>query len=361
MALDISATDTELQKPVNVLFQQTLLRNARANCPYFAGTQPAEITGGQSGTATVKWRRIENLTPTTTALAELTTTASFGMGRDSSLASFTDVTATAQKYGQFYIINEEVELYNFNGTTDKLVETLGISAGQSLDRLQRDVVDDNSTIIRGGNVASDGLVITTVAKNDLKRAINELNRNDGIRFTDTSLGDDTVGTQPILPSYWAACHPDVAEDLVDLTGFKSVETYAKFTDLAPGEFGYFATAGTGIRFVQTTDAVIDADAGEDITSQDVRGTSDADLYNIAIWGQDSIGSVGVNAMHVQEVYQAGDPLPAVQLIVHGAGSAGTGDPFNEVSTLAWKAFHAGAVLNTAWTRVVRVASTRLDN
>ena len=63
-----SATDTELQKPVNVIFQQTLLRNARANAPYFAGTTPAQITGGQSGTATVKWRRIENLTPTTTAL-----------------------------------------------------------------------------------------------------------------------------------------------------------------------------------------------------------------------------------------------------------------------------------------------------
>lgn len=51
MALTISATDTELQKPVNVMFNQTLLRNARARAPYFAGTQKGVVTT-QGGTAT---------------------------------------------------------------------------------------------------------------------------------------------------------------------------------------------------------------------------------------------------------------------------------------------------------------------
>lgn len=359
----ISATDTELQKPVNVMFQQMLLRNAKAHAPYFAGTMPAEIMGGSSGTATVKWRRIENLTPTTTPLSELTGNVSFGMGRTASAASFTDVTATAQKYGQYYNINEEVQLFNFNGTTAKLVETLGISAGNSLDRLQRDVVDDNSTIIRGGGVASDGLVITSVAKNDLKSAVNALNRQDAMTFVPMMTGNDTVGTQPILSAFWGACHPDVGEDLIDLADFRSVETYADFTEIMPGEVGFFGGSATGIRIVQTTNAVIDADVGGTAVTNSLRFTTantSADLYNIAIWGMESLGSVGINTMHVQEVYKAGDPLPAVMLISKERGSAGTGDPFDEIATLAWKAWHAGAVLNSNWSRVVRVGASALS-
>lgn len=358
----ISATDTELQRPVNVMFQRRLLMNARANAPYFAGTMPAMITGGESGTATAKWRRIENLTPTTTPLSELTGNASFGMGRTASAASFTDVTATAQKYGQYYNINEEVQLFNFNETTAKLVETLSISAGRSLDRLQRNVVEDNSTIRRGGGVAGDANIITSVAAADLKSTVNDLNRNDAMTFVPMMTGNDTVGTQPILSSFWGACHPDVGEDLIDLADFRSVETYGDFTEIMPGEIGFFGGSGTGIRIVQTTDGGIDPDTGGTAVTNNLRFTTantDADLYNISIWGMEGLGSVGINAMHVKEVYKAGDPLPAVMLINKERGSAGTGDPFDEIATLAWKAWHAGAVLNTDWTRVVRVGASAL--
>ena len=69
-------TTTTIAGPVNVVFQVNLLRNAKALAPYFMGTTPAEIAE-HSGTFTAKWRRIENLTPVTTALAELTGSVSF--------------------------------------------------------------------------------------------------------------------------------------------------------------------------------------------------------------------------------------------------------------------------------------------
>ena len=43
MPLTISATDTELPKPLNAVFQQTLLRNAQVRAPYFSGTVPGEL------------------------------------------------------------------------------------------------------------------------------------------------------------------------------------------------------------------------------------------------------------------------------------------------------------------------------
>ena len=69
-------TTTEIAGPVNVVFQVNLLRNAKAVAPYFMGTTPAQVSE-HSGTFTAKWRRIENLTPVTVPLAELTGPVAF--------------------------------------------------------------------------------------------------------------------------------------------------------------------------------------------------------------------------------------------------------------------------------------------
>src|SRR5216684_5038180 len=111
MALTVSDDVTILTKPINAVFQQTFLRRAQQVCPYFTGTQPGTLTK-QAGTSTIKWRRIEQLATSTTALSELTGTLTFMGGRSSVTPTFTDIVATVSKYGQFYIVNEEVDLYN---------------------------------------------------------------------------------------------------------------------------------------------------------------------------------------------------------------------------------------------------------
>lgn len=356
MALTISATNTELQKPVNVIFQQTLLRNAKARCPYFMGTQPGSIARN-GGTSTIKWRRIENLTPTTTALAELVGAASYMQGRDSSAAQFTDVTATLAKYGQFYILNEEVDIFNFNGQSDKLFETLGISSGRSLNQLQRNVIEDNATVVRVGSVASDGAIVSAVTANALKEVILTLNTNSALTFTPMTTGSQNIGTSPILPAYWAICHPHVAADVAGLTGFTSVEKYAGQVETGLGEFGTYSLAGQALRFLQTEDASTDAGAGGTTGSTGLRGSTNIDLYTISIYGMDAVGSVGLGQQHTVGAYMAGDPLPVVDIIHHMRGSGGTSDPYDEIETMAWKAWHAGAILNANWARALKVGAT----
>ncbi len=361
MSLEITDTVTELQKPINVVFEQTFLRRAQQLAPYFAGTMPGSISK-QMGTSTIKWRRIEQQTPSTTALTELTGTAVFMMGRDADVPSFTDVTATVSKYGQFYIVNEEVDLYNPNGTAAELVAVLGESAGRSLNQLMRDIEEDNSTQRFAGNVAGIGSVIAPATVGDLNRVINELSVNSTRTFMPMTEGNTSIGTAPILESYWAICHPDVAVDISAITpGFKSVETYAGQTTIAKGEFGYYSLAGRGVRFIQSEDASIDLGSGG-TTATDVRTTTgDADVYTIVIYGKDAFGSVGLGMRHTDGIYRAGDNTGGWELIFHKRGSGGISDPFNEISTLAWKAFFAGAVLNTDWSRALRVAATDLSN
>jgi len=361
MAQTITATDVELQKPVNVVFEQTFLRRAQQHCPYFMGTQ-AGMINKQQGTSTIKWRRIEQETPSTTALTELTGTASYMQGRDSDTPTFTDVTATVAKYGQFYIVNEEVDLYNPNRTTDELVDVLGESAGRSLNQLQRNVGEDNATKRYALNVASDGLVDGAITTGVLDRVINELSRNSARTFMPMTTGSTNIGTAPILPSFWAILHPDVSVDVAGLTGFKSVETYAGQTATVVGEIGYYGKAGKGLRFVESEDASIDENTGNSESTSDLRATSGlVDLYTILVYGKDAFGSVGLGKRHTDGVYRAGDNTGGWELIFKDRGSGGTSDPFNEIATIAWKAFYAGAVLNSNWSRAIRVGATNLTN
>ena len=346
-----------LTKPVNVIFQRLFLERAKPLCPYFAGTKPGSVVQ-HGGSFTATWRRVENLTPTTTALAELATNVAYPT-RDGATLSITDVSVAVSKYGDHVVLNEEADLVNFNGQTDEILAVLAIQAGRSLNMLQRNEVEDNSTLEYAGGAASDGAVVSKITAAALDAAIVDLSTNDAMTFTPMSTGTDVVGSSPVLPSYWAACHPHVAYDIESLTGFKSVETYGSHTQTAPGEFGLYAGAGVGVRFIQTSDASIDAGAGGATTSTGMRGATNINLYTTAIWGKSAIGSLGFGFEHIQETYRSGDKLPAVQIINKPRGSAGAADPFDELGTMAWKSWHAAKILNGNWTRGIRSAATDL--
>ncbi len=92
----------------------------------------------------------------------------------------------------------------------------------------------------------------------------------------------------------------------------------------------------------------------------MNGTSDnADLYTTLIYGQDAIASVGLGQQYGDGVFRAGADLEPVDVIVKAPSATGTSNPFNEISTVAWKAWHTGGILNAGWVRGIRSAATLL--
>lgn len=370
MALTVSATDTEVPKPVNAAYEQTLLRNARPLAVYFIGSQPGELAEHR-GTATIGWRRFNTsadnasgIAPTVTALSEVTGNAAYGMGRTPDTVHRTDTTATVSKYGQFFYVNEEVDVFNFNHTMDGIVQTLAISAGRSLNYLHRNTVEDNATLRYANNETSDGLVEDVVSAGDLNRSIQDLAANYAMTFNAMANGSTNIGTSPLLPSLWGFCHTHVAYDISQLSGFQSVEKYAGQTATVPGEIGYYGIAGVGVRFISTPEASIDVGAGQ-TSSGDVRETSSAaDLYTIVLKGMNADGSVGLGQQMPDGRYVSGDNPSPIKLIVKGRNTnrpSSLDDPFDEMMSVAWKAWYAGAVLNTNWIRGIRVPATDLTN
>jgi hypothetical protein len=85
----------------------------------------------------------------------------------------------------------------------------------------------------------------------------------------------------------------------------------------------------------------------------------SDNYTTVVYGENAFGSVGLGKRHTDGVYRAGENKGSFEMIYHDAGSAGAGDPFNEIRTLAWKAFYAGAVLNANFSRAILTGATNL--
>ncbi len=355
----ISDSTNDVTLPINSVFEATFLSQAIYRTPYFAGTQAGTIDK-KEGTRTVTWRRIDEFTPTTTALTEQTTTAAYMGGRSAEAVSVTDVKATLDKYGQFVILNEEVDVYSPNATADEIFKALGISAGRSLNRLQRNIAEDNLTLIFTGAATSDGNVLSAVTATELKNAINTIDNNAAMTFTPMLNGSTNIGTSPLVDAYWGICHTHVAADIAAVTGFTPVEQYMGQTATMPGEFGAYTLAGAAVRFLRTSEASIDLGSGGLTGSTGLRGSTNLDLYTTVIYGQDALGSVGLSTPHPDGVFRSGMDVKSIEMIVKDRKSGGTSDPFEEIMTIAWKTFHKGAVLNGTWGRAIRSGATDLN-
>jgi len=173
-------------------------------------------------------------------------------------------------------------------------------------------------------------------------------------------GSRNIGTNPIRAAYYGVCHVDVEEDIRKLasSAFVAVETYGGYTETMPFEFGH----AFGVRWCSTQVSTIQLSAGKK-TATGFRGSSNIlnDVYSSYIYGRESVGTVGLGNMHASTSYEMYNPKypPAVDVIFKPAGSAGAGDPYNEISSLAWKSWFVAKILNQNWIVKVKSLATKL--
>jgi len=335
-----------------------LLRAAERVMPFYNGVLKGSLQSG-SGSLTVLWRRLDNLAAATTALTELAgnQTAVY-FGRTAATPTFTNITATVSKFGNFITYTEELDVVNVNSKSMDLFEKLGENAGHSLNLIQRDLMDGGGNIRYAASVANDSAIGAAIVANDIRAAVNTLRRNAARPFHAETEGSTNINTSPVREAYCGIVHVDLENDIRDMTGFVGVEQYASQTATFVGEFGTV----NGVRFIGTQIAAISTDAGG-ASANGLRGTNAGqhDVYESFIFGQEAVGAVGLGSEHADEIYTAQDQnpgrIPAVVAVNHPPGSAGAADPYNEVGTLAWKAWHAGTILNNDWLVEVRTAAT----
>lgn len=354
MAVLASSTASNVALGVNFQMMKGLLSAARKKLPFFNGTLPGELTKNGS-TASVKWERLNNLSPTTTAMTEITGTTAAFFGRSTVLPTVSTVTAAMAKYGNAVLLTEEIDLLQMNLRAARFLDMLGANAGESLNLLMEAIYAGASTARWStgatGGAASDTLVTSSISLTDIKYVVNQLDRASAMPFMPYGYGSQNIGTSPIRSAYYGIAHPDVKETIRGLSGFLGVEAYGGYTETMPYEFG----AVGGVRWCETE--MIPVTTGIATTSViGFRGATDAtnDVYSTYIYGKEAIGTVGLGNMHATNAYEMYDPKnpPAIEIINKPMGTVGT-DLYNEVQSIAWKGWFSGAILNSTWVGKIR--------
>lgn len=366
MAQLMSSVTSNLALGVNFQMMKGLLSAARQKCPFFNGTLPGQLQKNGS-TASVKWERLENLAAATTALGEIVSSPVAFFGRSTVQNTLTVISVAIAKYGNAVLLTEEVDLQQMNVRAARFVDNLGANAGLTLNVLMESAfsaVSGNSIrycVSSAGSTASaESQVVGSIQLTDIKYAVNQLNRNSAMLFTTPGYGSTNVSTSPVRASYYGICHVDVEEDIRGLTGFVSVEQYGGYTETLPFEFG----AVGGVRWSSTEIIPVSTSAGtttpSSATAYRGAGSTSNDVYSSYIYGKEAVGSVGFGNMHATNSYEMYDPAnpPAVELIVKPTGTVGT-DLFNEVSSVAWKAWFAGKILNNGWIVKLKALSQKV--
>lgn len=351
-------TTSQFTPAVSAVFTHRFLANAMPLCFYYEGSQDGD---GQldyhKDTFTYKWRRYENLTVSTTALTPLSGAESYPL-RQGTLMSVSDYSATVQKYGNVVSVNEEAELVNPNEQAGKIVDVLGINCGQTLNQLQRNILEDNSTPIRVGGVPATNQITSIITPDVVRYAVNQIENQVAVTFSpeDVTTSGQNWGSTGLMPSYIALTHVDVAEDVMQFPGFQNVTTYANRVQLYRGEFGYWGR----VRFCRSTEGSIDTGAGGGAGPSVRQSGGNTNIYTTCIFGENFHAAIGFGREAVKDAYQAGDEIPPMQIIVKKRGSAGAFDPLEELATLSWKGWHGGTITNPNWGRAVLSGASALN-
>lgn len=307
---------------VSNFYDRNLLERAVALFVHTRWAQVRDIPR-RAGSSTIKFRRYGNLVAATTPLVE-------GVTPSGSALSVTDITATAQQYGDYVTVTDVLSYESQDAVLMEAAQILGDQAGDTIDQLVRDVLSAGTNVIFSGtgNLANidvaAGDVITAANVNAAVAILKLNNARKVTRMINPSTG---VSTVPIAASYIGIIHPTVTAVLRTVTGWTDAWKYPTQAGVMDGEVGSVGE----VRFVESTNAKKFVGAG----------TAGVDLYSTVIFGANAYGITRVSG-------------EAMKNIVKPLGSAGSADPLDQRATSGWKATFVAKILNDNF--LVRIVS-----
>lgn len=247
----------------------------------------------------MNFRRFNSLAAATTPLTE-------GVTPDGSALTVSSIAATVKQYGNYVTISDKLDMAGIDPVLTETAEVLGENAALTIDTVIRDVVCGGTNIqYAGGKASRTALTATDVlTSGEIRKAVRTLRSNNA---------------QPFSDGYFVGIiDPEAAYDLMNDSLWQDISKYSGGVSLMKGEIGKLA----GVRFVETSNAKIFAEAG----------ASSIDVHCAMIIGADAYG--------VPEIDGSSQP----EMIVKTFGSAGASDPLNQRATSGWKAMFAAVRL-----------------
>lgn len=206
-------------------------------------------------------------------LAEATATLSETVDLTPSTMSDSQITVTLEEYGNTINTTAKLRGTSFLDVDATAANLIGYNAGDSIDKVVRDVLAGGTNVAFGGGGSNDPTGRTSVAADDILEA------ND-VRKQTAALRGANVAT--FNGYYMGYIHPDVSFDLRRETGnasWNAPHVNVDTENIYNGEIGTFES----VRFIETPRAKIFVDASDGTGS-----TGLIDVYCTHIMGRQAL-------------------------------------------------------------------------
>lgn len=234
-------------------------------------------------------RKLIPLETNTKALSE-------GDPGESVMLAETEVTVQLQQYGEYARCTDKLDLTHLDMDIMRRTKLFGDAGARSIDAVVREELAKCANVIYAGGKASRAELTAAdkLTSSELRKAVKTLKKNHAQTFG----------------GYFVAIiGPDTMYDLQEDEAFVKVSQYQDKENIYTGEVGRLF----GVRLVETTEAKIFEGAG----------ASGADVASVIVLGQYAYGVTSLKGAKPR-------------VIVKPAGSAGTADPLDQISTVGWK-------------------------
>lgn len=238
---------------------------------------------------TMNMRKMIPVAAKTTALEE-------GNPGDGKMLAEVAVTTTIKQFGDHAKCSDWLDMVHLDENITRRVQRLADAGARSVDALVREELATCTNVIyAGGKTARAQLTAADkLTSLELRKAVRTLKKNLAEKFNGY---------------YVAIVGPDTVYDLQEDDAWVKVSEYQDKENIYTGEVGRLF----GIRFVESTEAKIFEGAG----------ASSADVASVIVLGRYAYGLTSLKGAKPR-------------VIVKTAGSAGTADPLDQISTVGWK-------------------------
>ena len=225
-----------------------------------------------------------------------TNTLSEGEPGESVMLTETEVTVKLEQYGEYARCTDKLDLSHLDMNILRKTKLFGDAGARSIDAVVREELATCTNVIYAGGKTSRSALTSAdkLTTKELRKAVRKLKK---------------AHAQTFGGYYIAIVGPDTFYDLQDDETFVAVSRYQDKEAVYTGEIGRMF----GCRIVETTEAKVFEGAG----------ASGADVASVIVLGQYAYGYTS---------FKGAKP----RVIVKPAGSAGTSDPLDQISTVGWK-------------------------
>lgn len=276
------------------------------------------------------FRRYNALSPTPNALTE-------GVTPSAKQLTKTDVPSTLVQYGDRIELSDIVMDTHEDPVLTEATEILGEQAAQMIETVRFNVLKAGINVFYANGSARNAVntKISTTLQRQVTRA---LKRQNARPITSVVRSTPSFGTAAIAAAYISVTHPDVENDIRDMTGFKASEEYGSMTPFE-SEIGKVESC----RYLTSTIFEPWLNSGGAKGSM-IGAGANADVYPVLTFGRDAYGIVALKGKYA-----------VTPMIVNPKPS--DSDPLAQRGHAGWKSMQTAVILNDLWMTRSEVAVT----